>query len=1049
MDRVKHLPAKLAATAIAAALIVGTLMQPVSADTAADPLGLRPWLAEPGQNHRPGAFWWWPGSDVTPAGLDADIKALRDSGFGSAQIIDLEPGPPTNGTPSWQWGTKPWYAAVNAALRSGIKHGVRLDTAPYPVWPMASPTATLDNGLSAQAAHIAQLPLIGGVPYVGPVPDPLEKVGHKTLESVSAARVVGLGKKGSVELDPASAIDLTGRVRNKLLTWTPPRGNWMLFGVWRRPTGQVPQTVPGGAVMSLDANLSALFGKNLLVIDPFSKRATGAALRWLDQNMMSPAQEALWRRNGGQFYEDSFEYAVNLTDAVLVELIKDLAENGLSLPNRSLDVTSLHRLGAHWSAELIDQFANRRGYSIRPFLPALFNGPAGFDFTGGVGERVRNDYRRTLTDLIIAHQRQLRRWALDHGFTEMRHQSYGLPIDSTRAQGASGGIPDSETLEAGYPQPAGSAGSEGALDMYRTAAGAAHVYGSKEVNLEAGDVFGLPDCSHLGDPKNRRFCLYGQQPTDYWQIFNHGFAGGATHLQLHGLAYQQPQAGLKAAGWLGPQLHPWPGWSPMWYFFSESWNRNWPQFKYWREFNTYLGRASKVLTVGKPRLDVAVFRDDTVPFGIPVLPGHTRRQNLVRAGYTYEFVDPVTLAERGTVRGKRLYPDGPGYRALVIDPSDIAPTGFSGEAAVRILALARRGLPVVVVGALPSTGTSAMAARIEDTQVRQSFARLVRLGNVARARTSADVLGALGRLGVRPDAAFGAPRLVRPVHRATATRDYWYFWNEDTRRVRFDATLRTRGTPYELDLWNNRTTPIGEYRTGRGGLVVPVDLGPQEAITIVVDRSRPARPHVLRTTADRAVLDRGRLVLEDDRGGVQRAVLAGGKKVRVALPAAKAPRTLSRWNLTVREFTPREPRTHRMVLDGLRDWRKIPALANVAGDATYTTTFRLPAGWRSRSHGVDLQLGEVYGAARVWLNGRRVTQSTVHLAGARYRISGLLRRGTNTLRIDLATPPRNAMVGQVRSGDPRYGYFAMSPPQANGVVGPVRLLAVPRARLPR
>jgi len=1012
-----------------------------------DPLGLRSWLAEPGPDHRPGAFWWWPGSEVTPDGLDADIRALRDAGFGSAQIIDLEPGPVGGGDLEWQWGTERWYDAVSSALRSGIKHGVRLDTALYPVWPMSSPVATLDNDLAAQAAHVAQRRLIGGLTYRGSVPNPVDKIGHKTLEAVTAARVVKT-TGGEVRLDPESVVDLTDKVNKNRVTWKVPKGNWMLFGIWRRPTGQVPQTVPGGAVMSLDANLSKLFPKNLLAIDPFSERATSESLRWLDEHMMTPERRDLWRRNGGQLYEDSFEYAVSLTEPVLVELVKDFAENALKLDQRGLDVLNLHRLGTLWSAELLDEFEARRGYSLRPYLPALFDGTAGFDFEDGVGERVRNDYRRTLTDLIIRHQQQLRAWGLEHGFTEMRHQTYGLPIDSSRAQGEAGGIPDTESLEAGAPQPPGSAGSEGALDMYRTAAAAAHLYGSREVNMEAGDVFGLPNCGHLGSPHYKRFCLYGEQPRDYWQIFNHGFAGGVTHLQLHGLAYQTMPSGLRGAGWLGLQLHPWPGWSPMWYFFSESWNRNWPQWAYWTEFNTYLGRASQILSAGRPRLDVAVLRDDTVPFGIPVLPGHTRRQNLVRSGYTYEFVDPVTLAERGTYRGGRLFPDGPGYRALVIDPADIAPSGFSGEAAVKILQLARRGLPVVIVGALPATGTSAVASAAEDQQVRTSFAALARLKSTARVDTSAEVLPALRKLGVQPDVDFGGQQLVRPVHRTDGSRDYWYLWNESEEPVSLDATFRTQGKPYRIDLWNNTTTAIGEYRTRAGRLVVPMDLGPQEAITIVVDRKAADRKQITSTTADRVTRVGSRLYLEDASGGSRRVTLADGRRMTVKLPKPPAPLSIRGWKLSVSEFTPGSPKTHRLALDEPRDWREVPELKHVAGDAVYTSSFRLALNWTRDSTAVYLDPGTVNGAARIWVNGTRITQATVHLPGARYRVDQFLRPGDNDIKITLATPPRNAMVGRAGAGDPRYGYFAMSPAQANGIVGPVRLVPVSRAVVP-
>lgn len=1010
--------------------------------------GLRARLARPDAAHRPGVFWWWPGAQVDAKELATEIRSLHAAGFGSAQVTDLEPGPLGNGTTKWQWGTKAWFGAVASALRTATEVGVRLDIPPYPVWPMSSPVATLENGLSAQAAHVAQRSVTGPRTFRGAVPKPLGQLGLQTFQAVGAAKVVGHRAAGT-ELDPGSAIDLTGHVIDGRLTWKVPSGTWEVYAVWRRPTGQTPQTVPGGAVTSLDPIVDALVPGGLLAIDPFSHKATAAALSWLDAHMTQGVLERLLRRNHGQLYEDSFEYAANPADSVLLGLVEQFVENGFAIPRDKLDFVPDHRLGIMWTPAFLKRFRELRGYSIKPYLAALFDGTGGLDFTGGIGRRVRDDYQKTLTDLIVAHQRQLRAWARRHGFADLRHQTYGLPIDSGYANGAVGGVPDTESLEAGDPQPPGSARGEAALDMYRVAAGAAHVYGGKEVNIEAGDVFGLPDCAHLADPSHRRFCLYGEQPSDYWEIFNHGFAGGATHIQLHGLSYLTAPPGLAGAGWLGLQAHPWPGWSAMWYFFSESWNRTWPQWPFWREFTTYLGRAGTILTTGRPRMDVAYYRDDTLGFGIPVLAADARRKRLVRAGYTFEFVDPRTLVDRGTAHDGRLFPDGPGYRALVIDPADIATGGVPATAAARILALARRGLPIVVVGPLPRSGTSAAHPVREDRRVRSAFSALSRLPNVVRVGTSADVRGGLARLHVRPDFGLSKAALVRPVHRATRSADYWYLWNEGTRTVRFDARVRARGAPYLGNLWDNTFTPVELYRRGRHALRIPLTLTPGAATVLVVEHRRGNdRVHATATGADAVVATSKGLSVEDHSAGRFTVRLSTGAVRHVDLPAPGRPRDLTRWHLSVREFKPGGPSTETLDLVGLKDWLAIPALRNVSGTGTYTTRFSVPDSWRSGHRGVELDLGRIAGAVRVRLNGKRVTHSTVILPDQRFRLDDLLRSGTNTLTVTLATPPRNAMVGQARSGDPRYAYFLISPPQSNGLIGPVRLVPLSRAHVP-
>ena len=75
-------------------------------------------------------------------------------------------------------------------------------------------------------------------------------------------------------------VDLTGSVGGDgLVHWSVPPGRWLLFAFWRRPSGQLPNSLYG---LSLDANLDALAPDTstgrLLTVDPFSADATRAAL---------------------------------------------------------------------------------------------------------------------------------------------------------------------------------------------------------------------------------------------------------------------------------------------------------------------------------------------------------------------------------------------------------------------------------------------------------------------------------------------------------------------------------------------------------------------------------------------------------------------------------------------------------------------------------------------------------------------------------------------------------------------------------------------------
>src|SRR5262249_22309904 len=135
------------------------------------------------------------------------------------------------------------------------------------------------------------------------------------------------------------------------------------------------------------------------------------------------------------------------------------------------------------------------------------------------------------------------------------------------------------------------------------------------------------------------------------------------------------------------------------------------------------------------------------------------------------------------------------YRALIVDafvntPTHPLKTAMPLATARRILAMAKAGLPIIVVGAAPDQTPGANG---DDTALRATIAELLAESSVKRVATEADVPALLDQLGIRPDAKPDAPSTLFSLHRTDqrTDTDYYYFYNEG-----FDQTVR--GTIFEL-----------------------------------------------------------------------------------------------------------------------------------------------------------------------------------------------------------------------------------------------------------
>jgi hypothetical protein len=303
-------------------------------------------------------------------------------------------------------------------------------------------------------------------------------------------------------------------------------------------------------------------------------------------------------------------------------------------------------------------------------------------------------------------------------------------------------------------------------------------------------------------------------------------------------------------------------------------------------------------------------------------------------------------------------------------------------------------------------------------------------------------------------------------HAAATDTDYYQLLNQSsTATIDPSVTLSGHGRPYLLNTWSGAITPIANYTSRHDRVTLSLRLGPTNAEIVAISPTNLARNgavdkvHATRTTANatqagtgNVVYDgSGRLVARAAQSGRYRTTLSNGTTVRSTISVPNIADsstvstiggvpTLTHWRLSVDSWTqtpsgnPTQtlhtpiPATGSLAISPLRgvtngalpSWTAItpqevpglnPAdnLTNAAGVGTYTTTFTLPGGWSKATAGAYLNVGAAVDTVDIWVNDKRVTgvdqNDRNQVDVRRYLIPG-----TNTLKITVATPLRNAVA---------------------------------------
>ncbi|CAN5905683.1 glycosyl hydrolase [soil metagenome] len=641
------------------------------------------------------------------------------------------------------------------------------------------------------------------------------------------------------------------------------------------------------------------------------------------------------------------------------------------------------------SAGVFTEFARRRGYDLATELPALMDRG-----TPDHVARVKSDYRQTLSDMLRENfVDQLTRWSHAQG-ARMREQAHGSPGNLLDLYAAAD-IPETEIFGVLRGPDA-----DPLINMF--ASSAAHVGGHPLASAESFTWLGEHFTATLDQVR---------------QAADRMFLAGINHLVYHGTAYS-------------PATVAWPGWQ---FYASTEFN---PRNAFWRDlpaFNAYVTRVQSFLQAGQPDDDVLLYwpiwdnwhdaagkrMDFRVhdPKWFHDKPFGQLARTLHDGGLGVDYVSDRQLERDVAATEGHLVAHDARYAALIVPPT----THMPPELFERLLALARGGATVVLVGALPSDVPG--LARLEERRARLASAvngirwtpaaAGVRTANVGEGRllSGDDVDSLLAVAGVRRDpmARQGALQVIR--RRSDEGRQYFVVAAQ-----RVDRWIALAGHP--------ATVAFMDPMSGRTGLARTRVRGGQSEVLVQLDSGQSMIVRV----ATRAL-----------RGG----------NWPYAEPAGVRTPIRGRWSVAFVDGGPVLPQP--FTTDSLSPWtgRGDADADRFAGTARYTITFDAPDA--AARH--ELALGRVAESARVTLNGRSLG---VLFAGP-YRVeTGPLRPRGNVLEVEVT----NVSANRVRDLDRRgvqwktfrdinfvgidYKPFDASawPVRVSGLLGPVTLQPV-------
>ena len=634
-----------------------------------------------------------------------------------------------------------------------------------------------------------------------------------------------------------------------------------------------------------------------------------------------------------------------------------------------------------WSRTFREEFKNRRGYELLPYLPALARRIVD---SRDVTNRFLFDMRWTIGDLMAE------RFWIPYG--ELAH-AQGIDIESETGYGTypyphidglrTAGNNDLPMGEFWFGTDIMSQFDHWGNDI-RTVATAAHVYGRPVVQAES-----FTSWTH-----------WQEYPESLKPVGDDAFLDGLNRMVFHQYTAQ-------------PKLDMKPGWQ---YGAGTHVDRNITWWEEARGFFQYIGRCSYLLQAGNFDADALYFYGEGVT---KFLPSREYLHPALPQGYNFDAINADILLHGLKVdQGKWTLPSGLSYRVLVLPEDGV----MSPAVLSRIRELVAEG--GVVLGPKPQRPPGLQGYPSADSDLKKlademwgdvdgSKVKVRSLGN-GKIYSGESLREVFAQQSIAPDFAYRPSAngtTLDFLHRTQGDAELYFVANRHDRNEQAECTFRVSGKRPELwDAVTGESRPASAFKQAGSTTTVPLEFAPYGSLFIIF--RQPIGAEV--------------------QGEASRNFPAYSSGQELQGP----------WDVS---FDPKWGGPSNAEFAKLVSWTVRPedGIKYYSGSATYHKSFDLPPAMLGPHARVALDLGDVKYAAQVRLNGKDL--GPLWTKPFRLEITDVVRASGNVLEIDVANLWPNRIIGDSRlPPDQRYThtnvvYTEDTPLWKSGLLGPVKL----------